>query len=50
MIWRDVPVQHFATPKGAFDPAALGQHCQPLKPIYDVSAPNPGFGVLEPNA
>ena len=36
LIWRDVPVQHFATPKGDYDPASLGKHCQPLQPFYDV--------------
>lgn len=35
MIWRDVSVQHFATAKGAYDPASLGRQCQPLKPFYD---------------
>lgn len=34
-------MQHFATPKGAFDPASLGKHCQPLQRFYDVSPPPP---------
>ena len=31
VIWRDVPVQHFATPKGEYAPDRLGQQCRPLQ-------------------
>lgn len=33
-IWRTTSVQHFATPKGQYDPAKLGQQCRPLTAFY----------------
>ena len=44
IIWRDVPVQHFATPKGEYDPAALGQQCQPLETAAAQQV-HMGFGL-----
>ena len=46
VIWRDVAAQHFATPKGEYDPAALGQQCRPLQNVTTPSAQQVHTGLF----
>lgn len=45
-IWRTTSVQHFATPKGQYDPASLGQQCKPLTAFYEANSVAASGGAL----